>query len=565
MGFTDDLRFSLHNNDCDRMLKKCITLNNVREGKRIHAHLIKTGLGLCIFLVNRLVEMYAKCDNLLDARNVFDRMPMRNVFSWNTMIAGYFKWGSIDHARQLFENMPERDDVSWNTMITGYDRNGYSQEALECYWEMMAEGIVPSAITFSSVLSSCAKLPAPKQGKQVHAHIIGVKCQSDMIVGVGLVDMYAKGGCIEDARLVFDRMTERNVVSWNAMITGYGENGLGEEALMFFYEMQQLGMKPDQVTIIIILTACFKSGKVQDACNVFDEIPERNVSSWNAMIAGYVQNGDSEQAMQLFLQMLQDVRPDETTFASVVTACASLAALQQGKQVHGLVTRSGLESSVFVGSALVDVYSKCGSTEHAQQVFDNLLERNLVCWNTMITGYAQNGQGQLAIQLFEEMLKTGIVPNHVTYVSVLSACSHTGLLDEGLRYFNLMSEKHRILPRASHYTCMIDLLGRAGRLDEAEKLVKNAPFDSNAAMWLALLSACRLHGNLELAERASKCLFEMEPQISGPYVLMSNIYAAAGRWVGVANIRKLMRDRGVKKEPGCSWIEIKNTIHNFLD
>ncbi|KAH9293088.1 hypothetical protein KI387_041706 [Taxus chinensis] len=489
MDFIHKRRFSFLNNDCDRMLKKCIALNNLQEGRRIHAYLIKTGLSICVFLANRLVETYAKCDNLLDARNMFDQMPMRNIFSWNTIIAGYFKRGIIDHARQLFEKMPERDGVSWNTMIAGYDRLGYFHEALNCYWEMMAEGIAPSPITFATVLSSCAKLPATKQGKQVHARAIGAKCESDVFVGVSLVDMYAKGGFIEDARQVFDRMPGRNVVSWNAMMTGYGENGCGEEALRLFYEMQQVGMKPDHVTIITVLSSCSKCGKVKDARKVFDQTPQRNASSWNAMIAGYVQNGHGEQAVQLFSQMLrEDVRSDETTFASVVTACASLAALQQGKQVHGLVFRSGFESSVFVGSALVDLYSKCGSTEDAQQVFEDMPERNLVSWNAMITGYAQNGMGIVAIQLFEEMLQAGIVPNHVTYVSVLSACSHAGLMDEGLRYFNFMSEKHHIVPSASHYTCMIDLLGRAGRLHEAEKLVNNA-------MWVQLNQTlqCGLH------------------------------------------------------------------------
>eukprot|EP01018_Ginkgo_biloba_P025844 Gb_04234 [translate_table: standard] len=568
MGFlrvVDERRLLLDSNTYDRMLKKCIALSSLTDGRRIHAHLIITGYRLCVFLANRLVEMYAKCGSLVDARNVFEKTPIRNVFSWNTMIAGYFKCGIIDDARQLFETMPERDEVSWNSMIAGYDRYGLPEEALNHYWQMLLEGIMPNTFTFASVLSACARLPAPKQGKRIHAHTIRTKCESNAFVGTALVDMYAKCGNTLDARQVFDRMAERSVVLWNAMITGYGQNGCDEEALKLFYQMQPTGAVPDQITLISVLSACTKNGRVEDARRVFDKMSHRNVSSWNAMIAGYTQNRHSGQALNLFSQMQRaGVKSDEVTFASVLTACASLAALQQGKQVHSLVIRTGFESSVFVGSALVDVYCKSGSADDAREMFDKMPERNVVSWNAMMAGYAQNGLGKAAIQLFEQMLRVDIKPTHITFIAVLSACSHAGLLEEGQRYFDSMHRDHCITPNAEHYACMIDLLGRAGLLDEAENLMNRAPFEPNACMWGALLGACRIHANLELGKRAAECLFELEPQSSGPYVLLSNIYAAAGRWADVAKVRKLMRERGVKKEPGCSWIEVKNIMHDFV-
>jgi len=452
-----------------------------------------------IFQDNRLIDMYVRRRNLANAREVFDKMPKRDVSSWNTMIAGYVKCMRLEDARQLFDEMPERDSVSWSGMIAGYTRFGNGMEALGLFSRMRCAGMKPDEFTFGSALSVCARLLIMEQGKQIHGLVVKGAFQSDVVVGSALVDMYAKGGSIDDAQQVFDEMPDRNSVSWNAMVAGYGRNMRGEEALNLFCKMQGEGVKLD----------------------------------------GF-------------------------SFASMLNACASLSVLEQGKHVHAHVVKTGFESNVFVGSALVNMYAKCGSIEDARQVFDKMCERDLVLWTAVITGYAQNGHGKDAIQLFEEMLRTGIRADHVTFTGVLSACSHAGLVVEGCRYFNSMIQDHCITPIPDHYACMIDLLGRAGRLMEAVSFINNMPFEPDAIVWGALLNACRIYDNMELGEHAAERLSRLQPQNPASYVLLSNIYSASGRWDDAANMIKMMQDMGVKKNPGCSWIEVKNKLYTFL-
>eukprot|EP01018_Ginkgo_biloba_P018936 Gb_33117 [translate_table: standard] len=512
------------------LLQACIDTQSLAEGERVHNHMIRTGFRPGIYIGNRLVEMYAKCGCAVRARHVFDEMPVRNVFSWNTIIGGYVKLGYVDDARRLFDEMPERNLVSWNAMIAGYAQKGRGKEGVELFCQMQYADIKADRFSFVGVVNSCASVAALEQGKQVHAQIIRTGFLSNVIVNNAVVDMYAKCGSMVNARQVFDRMPEQDVVSWTAVITGYAQFGL-----------------------------------LEDAQHMFDKMPERNIVSWNAVIAGYAQNGHGEEALKVFWQLWKtDIKPNQFTFVSVLSACASLAALGRGSQVYAQIIRTGFEFSVFVGNAIVDMYAKCGSTASACRLFHKMPERDIVSWNTMIVGYAQNGCGREALQLFEEMLVTGMKPNHVTFMGVLSACSHAGLVDEGRYYFSSMSNKHCIAPRASHYAIMIDIFGRAGCLDEAEHFINNAPFEPDASMWGALLGACKIHSNMELGKRAADCLFKLEPENAARYVLLSNIYAEAGRWDDVAEMRKLMKDRGLKKKPGCSWIEVKNKVHAFV-
>eukprot|EP01018_Ginkgo_biloba_P018940 Gb_33111 [translate_table: standard] len=585
---------------CSSILHSCINMKDLSQSKRIFHHMLEAGYKPETFLANRLVDMFAKNGNLIDARQVFDKMPTRDVFSSNVMIAAYAKCGSIENARQLFDIMPERDGVSWNTMLTGYAKHGHAEKALELYRQMQSSGSKPSQFTFASVLSSCASLPVLQWGKQVHAEIIRTGYEANVFLASALVDLYSKCGNIEDARQVFHSMFERDEVSWTAMIVGYAQNMLGEEALKLFCEMQRVGMKPNQFTFASVLTACTaipaleqgrqihtciirigfdsdafigsalvdmyaKCGVVEDARQLFDKMAEPDGVSWNAMIAGYTQNMQGEEALKLFQQMKQvGTKPSRFTFSSILSACGSLAVVEQGKQVHSEIIRTGFDSNVFVESALVDMYAKCGSIEEARQVFDKMQDRNTVSWTAMITGYAQNGRGNDALQLFEQMLLGGMKPDHISFVGVLSACNHAGLVDEGRHYFDSMSRNHCITPVADHYACMIDLLGRTGCLSEAEELLHSMPFQPNAVMWGSLLAACRIHGNLEVGKRAAECLFQLEPESAAPYALLSNIYAGAGRWDDVAQVRKMMKDKGVKKKPGCSWIEVKNRVHTFV-
>eukprot|EP01018_Ginkgo_biloba_P013166 Gb_21057 [translate_table: standard] len=481
------------------VLAACADLADLEQGMEIHRETIRCGLESDVFVGTALVDMYAKCGNTEKARHVFDKMHQRNAVSWNAMTAGYTQNGLVGEAVERFQRMPERDVASWTVMIAGYAQNGQNAEALNLFQQMQQAGVKPNQNTFASVLPACANSAALERGIEIHQEISRSGFQINVIVQSALVDMYAKCGSIEKAREVFDKMNQRNVVSWTAMIAGYVQNEQSTEALQFFRQMQLAGVKPDQ-----------------------------------------------------------------NTFASVLPACADLAALEQGMEIHDDIIQNGFASNVFVENALIDMYAKCGNIEKARYVFDKMHERNVISWTAMIAGYAMHGCGKEALKLFEEMQNSGVNPNHITFVCVLSACCHAGLVEEGLRYFDCMGQYYHITPTMRHYVCMVDLLGRAGRLDEAQDFIKKIPIEPDAMLWSCLLGACRIHNNVELGEYVAERLFELEPQNAAPYVLLSNIYATAGRWDDSENVRKMMKNKGVKKTPGCSWIEVNKQVHTFL-
>ncbi|KAJ7565309.1 hypothetical protein O6H91_02G056300 [Diphasiastrum complanatum] len=376
--------------------------------------------------------------------------------------------------------MNERDVVSWNAMIAGYAQQGLGKEALALYEQMKQEGMRTDDVTFVGLLKACASIAALEKGKQLHSHIIKSGFESDVILGSALVDMYARCGCIEEAREVFNNMNKRDLVSWNGMIAGYTQHGLGREALALYEQMKQEDVQPDKVTYVSLLKACAtvaaleqgqqlhseiiksgyqldvvigntlvdmyaKCGCLEHARWVFNKTRERDVVSWNAMIAGYAHLGLGKPALALYEQMKQEgVKPDDVTYILLLKACASIAALEQGKQLHAHIIKSGFELNVTVNSSLVNMYAKCGSMEHARQVFNNIYERDVVSWNAMLAGYAQQGLGKEAITLLEQMQREGTKPNDVTYVSILSACSHCGLVDEGRHLFDSMCKEHGV-------------------------------------------------------------------------------------------------------------------------
>eukprot|EP01018_Ginkgo_biloba_P019231 Gb_39402 [translate_table: standard] len=551
------------------VLNACAGLSILREGKHIHNHIVRNGFESDAFVGNSLVDMYAKC-------------------------------GSIESARQVFDKISEKDVVSWSAMIGGYAQSGHAIEALTLFRQMLLAHIVPNLVTLVSVLPACANLAAEQHGKCIHGYIIRSGFESSVVVGTALIDMYAKCESVEIARQLFDKMSERNVVSWSAMIAGYAQNGHASEALKLFNQMQLAHMKPTAVTLASVLQACAhlgalqqgkwlhgyiivrgletdifvgtalidmygKCGSIDIAGRLFEKVSKKNVVSWTAMITTYAQNRHANEALTLFRQMqLVDVRPDSITIASVLPACAHLAALQHCKGIHGYIIRSGYDSELCVGNSLIDIYAKCGSLEIAQKVFDKMSNRDVVTWNVMIAGYGIHGHGKNALTLFCQMLERGMRPDYITFVCVLTACSHSGLVDEGCQYFNCMTRDYSIEPGVEHYACMADLLGRAGHLDEAQDFIEKMPVEPDASVWGALLGACRIHCNIELGEHVAQRLFDLEPENAGSYVLLSNIYAAAGRWDDVTRTRTMMKNRGVKKTPGCSLIEVNNRIHTFL-
>eukprot|EP01018_Ginkgo_biloba_P026983 Gb_37624 [translate_table: standard] len=551
------------------LLHECINVKSLIYGKLVHAHMIRTGVYPGIFLQNNLVNMYAKSGCVLDARKVFDRMPERSL-------------------------------VTWTGMIAGYAQNGYSKEAICVFCQMQRAGRESNHFTFSSVLQACASLADVENGKQVHAQVVKTGFECNVFAGSALLDMYCKCGFMEHARALFDKMPKKDVVSWTAMITGYAQNQQDEEALKVFSEMQWAGMKPNQFTFASVVGVCAtlaaldqgkevhayviktgfesdvcvgsiltdmyaKCGHIGEALKLFDKMPNRDMISWTATIGAYAQNGCANEALELFCEMLRTgVKPNQYTFASVFMACASIAALQHGRQFHVHVIKMVFDLDIFVGSALVDMYAKCGSIADACHMFQKIPTPNVVSWNSMIAGYAQHGHSKEALQLFERMQVAGTKPNHITFVAVLSACSHVGLVDEGRQYFDSMSRKFGITPSIKHYACMVDLLSRAGRLEEAEDLINKMPFEPDSVIWRGILGGCRLHGNMELGKQAAESLIAAEPHNSATYVLLSNIYASAGMWDDVKKVRQMMKDRGVKKETGYSWIEIKNKVHAFI-
>ncbi|KAJ7568858.1 hypothetical protein O6H91_01G050800 [Diphasiastrum complanatum] len=495
------------------LLKGCTRRKALAEGRRVHALIVQRGLDSNIILGNALVNMYAKCGSVLDARQVFDSMPEHDVFSWTTVISAY-----ASHSQ--------------------------GEEAINLYQQMQQTGILPNRVSFVVVLKACARIPALKQGKQVHSDIIKSGFESDVIVGNTLVDMYAKCGCIERALLVFNNMHKRDVVSWNAMIAGYAQQSLVKEALGLYGNMKEECVQPNNVTYVVLLKACAsvaaleigkqlhsdiiksgfesnviienalvdmyaKCGCIEDARQIFNNMHERDVVSLTAMIAGYAQQGLGKEALALYKQMKQEgVQPNSVTYVVLLKACASLAALEQG--------------------------------------------------------YAQHGLGKDALALLERMQRENIKPNQVTYVSVLSACSHSGIVDKGRHLFDSMRRDHGVAPTMDHYACMVDLLGRAGRLADAEDFIVKMPIQPNAVVWMTLLGAARNHCHLEIGRRAFDCVVKLEPENAAAYVLLSNIYEAVGRRDEVAKLRKEMNDAGVKKVPGCSWIEVGNQVHAFV-
>eukprot|EP01018_Ginkgo_biloba_P018837 Gb_05554 [translate_table: standard] len=550
------------------IIKACADLAALQEGMEIHDDISRTGFVMDIFVENSLIAMYAKCR-------------------------------CIEIAREVFDKMSKRDVVSWNAIISGYVQNGLAKEALTLFSEMQPQGIKPDLATMGSVLSACGYLSALQQGKQIHGFMVRNGSYSDIVVGNSLVAMYGKCRSINVARQVFDKMSKRDVVSWTAMISGYVQNGLTNEALTLFHQMQLQAIKPNSIAIVSILPAFAHSARQQGKCihgyifrrgfdsdvvvgtslidmyaecgsieiarRIFDNMSDRNVVSWSAMIAGYAHNGDANEALTLLNKMqLHDIKPDLVAIVSVLPACAHLSALQQGKGVHGYTIRSGLETNVVVGNALVDMYAKCGSIDLARKWFDKMCERNVVSWSTMIAGYGMHGQGKDALALFSLMQHKGMKPDEISFISVLSACSHAGLVYEGWQCFNSMRRDYCITPQVEHYACMVDLLGRSGLLDEAHDFIKKMPIKPNGVVWTTLLGACGIHSNIELGELVAEHLFELEPENAACYVVLSNIYAEAGRWDDVVKVRIMMKDRGLKKRPGCSLIEVNNRVHSFV-
>lgn len=458
----------------------------------------------------------------------------------------------------------------------------------------------PNQFTFPSILRTCTLVGDLDLGEQLHSHVIKTGFQPNVYVSSVLIDMYAKHGKLDIALKILRCLNEDDVVSWTSMIAGFAQHGFFGEALELFTEMHDQKIPLDNIGFASTISACAgiqafhqgqqfhaqsivsgysmdlsisnslinlyaRCGKVLDAYLVFDRNETKDNISWNGLVSGFAQSGHCEEALKVFFEMNQKgLEADMYTYGSVVSAAANTTSLKLGKQVHASIVKTGYSIEIEASNVLITLYSKCGNLDDARKEFLEMPHKSQVSWNAMITGYSQHGCGSEAVELFEEMKKVKLKPNHVTFVGVLSACSHARLVDEGLRYFNSMNEEHCLLPKPEHYACVVDILGRAGLLGRAKDFIKTMPIEPDAMVWRTLLSACTVRKDIETGQLAAHHLLQLEPEDSATYVLVSNMYAVNAKWDRRNHFRKLMKDSGVKKEPGRSWIEVKNAVHAFF-
>lgn len=544
-----------------KVLKACCELRDIDEGRKVHCEIVKVG-GPDSFVLTGLVDMYAKCRDIGSSRQVFDETLDKNV-------------------------------VSWTSMIAGYVQNDCAQEGLVLF-NRMREGFVEgNQITLGSLVTACAKLRALHQGKWLHGYIlkIGIEINSHLVTA--LLDMHVKCGNIRDARSVFDELCSIDLVSWTAMIVGYTQSGYPDKALKLFTDKKWADFFPNHVTIASVLSASAQLGNlnmgrmvhslgirlgledytvinalvdmyakchvIADARYIFETTSEKDVIAWNSIISGYSQNGPAYASLELFHQMRLDdnVSPDAVTLVSVISACASLGAVQVGSSLHAYSTKQGLLSSnVYVGTALLNFYAKCGDAQSARMVFDAMREKNTVTWSAMIGGYGMQGDGGGSLALFSDMLNEEVQPNEVIFTTILSACSHTGMVGEGWKCFYSMCRDFKFVPSMKHYVCMVDLLARAGRLEEALEFMENMPIEPDVSLFGAFLHGCGLYSRFDLGEVMIKKMLELHPDKACYYVLVSNLYASDGRWIRVNQVRELMKQRGLSKSPGCSLVDL---------
>lgn len=506
-------------------------------------------------------------------------------------------------AQVIFDGVALKNSFLWNFMIRGYASDGTNAyKAIALYRKMVSLGFKADNFTFPFVLKACGDLGLSEMGKEIHGQVEVCGWESDIYVNNSLLAMYLKFGNVDVARKVFDKMTEKDLTSWNTMISGHVRNNNAMEALMIFYLMGKAGLKADGTTLLALLSACadlaaMKQGKeihcysvrnnyftsneflmnslidmysncsfLAGARSLFEELKIKDTVSWNSIISGYQQSGDVFESLRLFCQMLieRTAAPDEITIVAVLGACEKITAMQFGKSVHSYLTKKGFFLNSFLGTALIDMYAKCGELSCSRDVFCEMTQKNMVAWSAMIAAYGIHGRGKEAISIFNEMTANGISPDEGVLTSVLSACSHSGLVDEGKKFFYEMATNYNIKPGSAHYLCLVDLLGRAGQLNEAYELVKHMEVEPSSDVWTALLSACRLHQNVEIAEISAQNIFKTDPTRVSSYICLSNIYAAMKRWPDVEKVRTTMRKHGLKKPAGYSLVELDSQVHMFF-
>jgi pentatricopeptide repeat protein len=503
--------------------------------------------------LNYMINAYIDNNNVKQAQKLLEENPLScNIVSWNMIMTTYVQHNQIGLAHDLFDKMPHKDAVSWNIMLSGYHKTRNSEGLYHCFLQMGRAGVVPNDYTISTLLRAIISTELDVLVRQIHAMSFHLALNLNVFVGSSLIRAYA--GLREEAALsrVFDDLSMKDVTSWNALVSSYMELGRVVDAQTTFDQMPQRNI----ISWTTLVNGYVKNKQVNKARSVFDKMSERNVVSWTAMISGYVQNKRFIDALKLFLLMFKtDTRPNHFTFSSVLDACAGCSSLIMGMQVHPCIIKSGIPNDVIWLTSLVDMYAKCGDMDASFCVFESIRDKNLVSWNAIIGGYASHGLAARALEEFDRMKIVGATPDEVTFVNVLSACVHAGLVDEGEKHFAAMLTKYGMQAEMEHYSCMVDLYGRAGRFDEAEKLIKNMPFEPDVVLWGALLAACGLHSNLELGEYAAERIRKLETNHPVCYSMLSKIQGEKGIWSSVNELRDNMNERGIKKQKAISWVE----------
>ncbi|KAL5796635.1 hypothetical protein ACOSQ2_001455 [Xanthoceras sorbifolium] len=539
-----------------------------KMGMEIHAAILKSSQNLDVYVANALISMYARC-------------------------------GRMSQATGVFNQLENKDRVSWNSMLTGFVQNGLYKEAMQFFHRLQGAGKKLDQVSVISVVAASGRLGNLLNGKEMHAYAIKNGFVSDLQVGNTVIDMYAKCCCVDYMGRTFEQMPDKDFISWTTVIAGNAQNNYHVKALAFFREVQTKGMDVDAMMIGSILLACSglkclsqvkeihgyitrkglsdlvlqnaivdvygECGNIHYARRMFEFIEVKDVVSWTSMISSYVHNGLANEALELFYSINEtSLELDSVALVSMLSAAASLSALKKGKEIHGFILRKGFMLEGYLASSLVDMYACCGAIENAYKLFTCIQNKGLVLWTSMINANGLHGRGKAAIDLFYKMEDENLIPDHITFLAVLYACSHAGLINEGKRFLDIMRHKYQLEPWPEHYACLVDLLGRAKCLEEAYQFVKNMPFEPTAEIWCAILGACRVHSNKELGEIAAQKVLELDSMNPGNYVLVSNVFAASGRWKDVEQVRKRMKGSGLKKTPGCSWIEIGNKLHTFI-
>lgn len=542
-----------------------------RQGFAVHGYIIRSGFSAILSVQNCLLSLYAEV-NIYFAHKLFDEMSVRNdVVSWSVMTGGFVQIGEDEHGLRMFRSM------------------------------VTEAGVSPDGVTVVSVLKACTNLRDISLGTMVHGLVIFRGLEDDLFVGNSLIDMYSKCFDFHSAFKAFKEITEKNIISWNLMLSAYVLHEKHLEAVSLLGTMVEEGAEKDEVTFVNVLQivkhfldslqcrsvhgviirqgyesnelvlnslidAYAKCNLVELAGTLFDGMKKKDVVAWSTMIGGFARNGKPDKAISVFKQMNEEVIPNKVSIMNLMEACAVSAELRQSKWAHGIAVRRGLAGEVTVGTAIIDMYSKCGDIEASIRAFNQIPEKNVVCWSAMISAFGINGLAHEALILFEEIKQNDTKPNAVTALSLLSACSHGGLVEEGLSFFTSMSKKHGIEPGLEHYSCVVDMLSRAGKFNEALELIEKMPeeMEAGGSIWGTLLSSCRSYGNVVLGSGAASRVLELEPLSSAGYMLASNLYANSGLMIHSAKMRRLAKERGVKVVAGYSLVHINSQIWRFV-